>query len=254
MPPLPPDAPLAEQPRHRRLKAPRTVRREIRLETLHPDVWDAATAAAERAFGRPGVTAGTRAAPRWTAGPTRGRSEIALWGDADRDGVRLVAEHIRPESRPYVLMSVFLCIPIGVLAAVVLSARTATLEEWAVVVSLLAVPFVVAVWVGAAAWGQTLLAGRRLRRVMAVAARAARTADPALTADEAEAEAWDDAPEPTVALDALPPVGPSEWLTAEEMASLTRRDVRVRQARVVAQATAERQRAAPVAPSAAEWL
>ncbi|WP_412060512.1 hypothetical protein [Rubrivirga sp. IMCC45206] len=252
MPPLPPDALPVEPPRRRRLRAPRTVRREIRLEALHPDVWVAATMAAERAFGRSGVTAGTLAAPRWTAGAVRGRSEIALWGDPDRDGVRLVAEHVRPESRSYVLTSALLCLPIGVLAAVVIGARTATPEEWAVVGALLAFPVVVAVWVGAVAWGKNWLAARRLRRVMAAAARTARTADPALAA--AEREAWDDAPEPAVALDALPPVGPSEWLTAEEMASLPRRGDRVRQARVVAQATAERQREAPVSPSAAEWL
>lgn len=235
-----PDFPAAD--RRLRLRAPRVVRREVALDALPPDVWDAAVAAAERAFGRRGTLRGAEE-PCWRAAPVGGRAEVllcALMGDGD---ARVVGEWTRPVPRPVVAASAFLFVPFAGLVAFLLWSQSSPLVEWVVVAALLAVPVVVAVWMEGLAWIRAGRARRRLRDVMAAAAHASRVAVPA----RAPILAPD--PDPAGDLDALPVPAPSEWLTDDEIAALASRDARIPRARAVAAATAER-----TSPRAAEWL
>ena len=209
--PVPAPAPTASG-------APLTVRQAAVVPDLGGDVWRAAVEAAERAFGRPGVSAGEGDHRRWTAGPSHGRrrqARVVSVGVAG--GVRVEVEAIRPRPRPWSTAVTLVCVPVSVVVASVLAGRTASLNEWAAAAGLAAVPAVVAVWAAAVEWSRSLADLGRVRRVLAAVERASWRAQAVWV--EAH-EVSEDPDGPGHEIDPPFDLGPAEWLALDEMDGL----------------------------------
>lgn len=176
-------------------------------------------------------------------------------------GTRIQVEHIRPGPRPWLAAISWLCVPAAGVVAAVLSGRAATLDDWAVVAGLLAVPVIAGIGLAVAEWSRSLAVLQCVRRVLTEVDRAAWRARAVwVEAHEIPAETWApdfDGLDTTLDLRPLD-LGPGEWLALEEWDGLAdARPARVaphdlrRARRVVERATADRRDAIP--EGFAEW-
>ena len=230
------------------------------VPALGAEPWSQAVATAERVFQRVGVEQRDGEARVWTAAPARRRSQVRLVATGATEGVRVEVAHLRPEPRPWVAAAAWLFVPAAAVVGAVLSGRAAGPAEWAIVASLLAAPLLMAVGVGVAEWTQSLLALRRVRRVLGATEQAARRAQ------WPEAHKTDPDDRADDGLLTLPSTGlePSRWLGSDEIEGLIEAcpalvppDALRRARRTVERRTAERGVADAVAPplpdGSAEW-